>query len=60
MNLDVPAKSGIDEHEKSPRQCGDFIVGAVKHNVKGTIFQTIVDLYKDAYEKDVINGTSEQ
>lgn len=60
MNLDVPAKSGMTEDEKSTRQCGDFIVGAVKHNVKGTIFQTIVDLYKDAYEKDVINGTSEQ
>ena len=56
LNLNIPAKSGIDEDEDSKRQSGDFIVGAVKHNVKGTIFQTYVDLYKDAYEKDVLNG----
>ena len=56
LNLNVPAKSGITEDENSNRQSGDFIVGAVKHNIKGTIFQTYVDLYKDAYEKDLING----
>jgi hypothetical protein len=56
LNLDVPAKSAYEDDEDSKRQSGDFIVGAVKHNVKGTIFQTYVDLYKDAYEKDVING----
>jgi hypothetical protein len=56
LNLNVPAKSGITEDENSNRQSGDFIVGAVKHNIKGTVFQTYVDLYKDAYEKDLING----
>ena len=56
LNLSVPAKSGHEEDEDTKRQSGDFIVGAVKHNVKGTIFQTYVDLYKDAYEKDVLNG----
>ena len=54
LNLNVPAKSGITEDEDSNRQSGDFIVGAVKHNVKGTIFQTYVDLYKDAYEKTFV------
>ena len=56
LNLDVPAKSAYEDDEDSKRQSGDFIVGAVKHNIKGTIFQTYVDLYKDAYEKDVLNG----
>jgi hypothetical protein len=59
LNLTVPAKSGITEDTDSLRQSGDFIVGAVKHNVKGTIFQTIIDLYKDAYEKSVIDVKGE-
>jgi hypothetical protein len=56
VNLNVPAKSAYEDDEDSNRQSGDFIVGAVKHNVKDTVFQTYVDLYKDAYEKDVLNG----
>jgi|688.fasta_scaffold58616_3 hypothetical protein len=54
LNLNVPAKSGIIEDEDSNRQSGDFIVGAVKHNIAGSIFQTYVDLYKDAYEKTFV------
>lgn len=56
LNLDVPAKSAYEDDSDSKRQSGDFIVGAVKHNIKGTIFQTYVDLYKDAYEQDILGN----
>lgn len=55
VNLDIPAKSTVEEDTQTKRQTGDFIVWAVKHTVRGNIFQTIVDLCKDAYEQDVIN-----
>jgi len=53
LRLDVPAKSTVGDDKKTRRQCGDFIVWAVKHNIKDNIFQTIVDLCKDTYEEDV-------
>ncbi len=55
VNLNIPAKSTAEEDTQTKRQTGDFIVWAVKHTVRGNIFQTIVDLCKDAYEQDVIN-----
>ena len=55
VNLNIPAKSTAEEDVQTKRQTGDFIVWAVKHTVRGNIFQTIVDLCKDSYEQDVIN-----
>ena len=53
LNLDIPARSSAEGDIETRRQSGDFIVWAVKHNIKDNIFQTIIDLCKDSYEKDV-------
>ena len=53
LNLDIPARSSADGDLETRRQSGDFIVWAVKHTIKNNIFQTIIDLCKDSYEKDV-------
>lgn len=55
INMKVPTKSGIDSDLDSliRRQSGKFLVGAVKHNILGTKFQTLLDLYVDSYNEDV-------
>jgi hypothetical protein len=54
VNLDVPSRTALkDAPDSTRRQTGNFIVGAVRHNISGTIFQTYLDLYKDGYEEPV-------
>ena len=54
VNLDVPSRTALkDAPNNTRRQTGDFIVGAVRHNISGTFFQTYLDLYKDGYEEPV-------
>ena len=43
----------------SRRISGTFLVTGVKHNVKANMFQTIVDLHKDGYEQNVLEGTKD-
>jgi hypothetical protein len=53
--MKVPNKSSIDSDNESliRRQSGKFLVGAVKHNIFGTKFQTFLDLYVDSYDEEV-------
>ena len=55
IKIKVPSKSGIDSDIESliRRQSGKFLVGAVKHNIFGSKFQTFLDLYVDSYNEDV-------
>ena len=55
IKMKVPTKSGIDSDLESliRRQSGKFLVGAVKHNILGTKFQTFLDLYVDSYDEKV-------
>lgn len=48
-----------EEKELSRRISGTFLVTGVKHNVRGNMFQTIVDLHKDGYEQNVLEGTAD-
>jgi hypothetical protein len=41
------------------RISGLFLITAVKHNISGNRFQTIVDLHKDSYETDVLTGSKD-
>ena len=53
LNLDIPARSSAEGDIDTRRQSGDFIVWSVKHTINNSIFQTIIDLCKDSYERDV-------
>jgi hypothetical protein len=55
IKMKVPNKSGIENDIESliRRQSGKFLVGAVKHNIFGTKFQTFLDLYVDSYDEEV-------
>jgi hypothetical protein len=57
IKIKVPSKSAISSDVESliRRQSGKFLVGAVKHNIFGTKFQTFLDLYVDSYDEDVVN-----
>ncbi len=59
LNLDIPARSSADGDLETRRQSGDFIVWSVKHTIKNNIFQTIIDLCKDSYEKDVTSPSND-
>jgi len=62
INMKVPSKSGIDSDLESliRRQSGKFLVGAVKHNIFGTKFQTFLDLYVDSYDQEVTERSPEK
>lgn len=54
VDILVPEQSAYASQDTTTRrQTGKFIVGAVKHNISGTIFQTYLDLYKDGYDTPV-------
>ncbi len=55
IKMKVPSKSANDSDLDSliRRQSGKFLVGAVKHNIFGTKFQTFLDLYVDSYDEEV-------
>ena len=57
IKIKVPSKSAVSSDVESliRRQSGKFLVGAVKHNIFGTKFQTFLDLYVDSYDEDVVN-----
>lgn len=44
---------------EAPRVSGIFLITAVKHNISGNRFQTIVDLHKGSYETNVLEGNKE-
>lgn len=60
--MKVPSKSAIESDLESliRRQSGKFLVGAVKHNIFGTKFQTFLDLYVDSYDEEVTKRTPEK
>jgi hypothetical protein len=62
INMKVPSKSAIDSDLESliRRQSGKFLVGAVKHNIFGTKFQTFLDLYVDSYDEEVTERSPEK
>lgn len=57
INVVIPKQ--VQQNGYSSRLTGNFLVTGVKHNVKGNIFQTIVDLHKDSYEKDVLTESKD-
>lgn len=57
--LEVVIPKQTQELGYSNRLNGKYLITAVRHNVKGNIFQTIVDLHKDSYEKDVLTESKD-
>ena len=52
-------KQHEEESGYSRRLNRNFLVTAVKHNVSGNRFQTIVDLHKDSYEIDILTESKD-
>lgn len=62
IKIKVPSKSGTDSDLEAliRRQSGKFLVGAVKHNIFASKFQTFLDLYVDSYDEDVTKPPPEK
>lgn len=57
IKIDAPKETQKDG--VSYRISGLFLITAIKHNISGNRFQTIVDLHKDSYENDILNGSKD-
>jgi hypothetical protein len=57
INLEIPKETQKDG--QAYRISGLFLVSAVKHNISGNRFQTIVDLHKESYETDILGGSKD-
>jgi len=55
--LQIPKQQ--QETGYSKRLDGYYLVTGVRHNVRGTTFQTIVDLHKDSYLINVLEGSKD-
>jgi hypothetical protein len=55
--IEIPKQSGETGYTR--RLTGSYLVTGIKHNVKGNIFQTIIDLHKDSYEQDVLTESKD-
>jgi hypothetical protein len=66
LNIETPARDVVAEEGDNPRQpvkkfdartTGRFIVASVRHDLaEGRVFDTILDLYKDAYETNIMES----
>jgi len=59
IQLTVPAKYLTSDNQFDTRLDGKYLVAGVRHDVAvGSLFDTIIDLYKDANEVESENRTS--